>query len=171
MADALKVLYKTTKDGIGRGRHYHIVYINQETQSVMVAPAKGHTHEGKFDERGGIFIGPDDGGTHIHQALESYTPVEKKEDKDDAKTINEVYELLKTGRACEKESIEAAEESEGFYDGSKQWPSGQKEELEGQDRAALTINKIISKDKNISIIFIYKINNYIKIFFYIQIII
>lgn len=151
-----KRLLRTTAEGKGRGSHYHVAFIDEESGQGLVAESSNHAHELQFvpptaeatDEFGNLLPanpggwqlspGGEDGHTH---GLEEYEPDYQTESEDDDKIVKEVHQLFRAARELEKESFERAEECERFYCG-EQWEEGQKRELEELSRAALTINKI-----------------------------
>lgn len=138
------MLQVTTKEGLGRKRHYHVVYADPESGEVYVAEAGPknniHTHEAVVLDDGSIEILPGDDG-HTHVGLEEYEPNLKSDHSDDSKIISNVLQLYKEATEISAPSRKKAEESELFYKG-EQWSERQKSKLRELDRACITINKI-----------------------------
>lgn len=140
----MKVLKKTSRFGLGRAAHHHIVYCNHDAGYAVMSTDAGHTHEVQYDPNTGeYFVLPAlDGHTHT---LEDYVIKPKKKTEDEAKTLSEVRELFKTGRDLERESLDKALEAEKMYAG-EHWDEQEKRKLEHLGRAAVSINLI---EKNI----------------------
>lgn len=140
----MKVLKKTSRWGLGRAAHHHIVYCNHDAGTAVASTDAGHTHEIQYDPNTGqYFVLPAlDGHTH---ELEDYVVKEKRKKEDDAKIIAEIRELYRTGRDLERDSLEKAKEAEEMVRGD-QWELTEKSRLQGLQRAAVTINLI---EKNI----------------------
>ena len=140
----MKVLKKTSRFGLGRGSHHHIVFCNEDAGYCLASTDAGHTHEVTYDyETGEYFVAPAlDGHTHT---IEDYVVKQKKTERDEAKVLAEVQELYRSARETERESFEAAVEAEEMYAG-KHWDETEKNRLQGLGRAAVSINLI---EKNI----------------------
>lgn len=159
----MKSLKKTSRSGLGRAAHHHIVYINDETGLALASTDMGHTHEIVFQQPqppqmdefgneiapaipGGWMVMPAfDGHTHT---IEEYVIKPSKKKEDDAQVLSDIRELFKTGRELERDSLEKAKEAEELYAG-KHWDESEKARLEELSRAAVTINKI---EKNVDTI-------------------
>lgn len=151
----MKYLKVTTKWGVGRGAHRHVVYVNDDLKIAEVSSNDGHTHEMRWvegmpaqvNELGNViseavpgvweFIPGLDG--HTHQVLD-YERKSKKKKEDDQTIVAEATRLYKVALELESDSIEKAKESEDFYHG-KQWDDDEVGTLEELDRTVLTINK------------------------------
>jgi len=158
-------LYKTTRYGLGRAAHHHIVYINEDTQQGICSTANNHAHivyfqpptpaqPPQFDPYG-IMIAPGqpanpggwiiqpaaDGHTHQITVYERSIKQEKESPED---TVRDVLAQYKYCIELEKESVTEAKEAEKFYIG-EQWHDVDKQQLEAKNRAALTINRIQPK--------------------------
>lgn len=151
-------LLQTTKTGRGKASHFHFAYLNEKEGRGITSLDNKHVHEI-------IFIPPVEPTTdpmtaapvpgspprweitpheeHTHDLVEIKVE-EKKEKKEDKDIVREVHELWKQADAIEADSRKKAEESEKFYAG-EQWKKTDKDTLEKNDRAALTINEIESK--------------------------
>lgn len=127
-------LYRTDKvEG-----HKHFVY--QGPNGSVASTDRKHQHQVMDDGSLGI------AEEHTHNVLvdeplnKPYT-LPKESDED---VVREVWRLFKVARGRDKDSIAQATESEDFYAG-KQWAPGEKEQLQAESRAALTINHIEPK--------------------------
>ncbi len=129
----------TSKFGKGRGSHYHLLYLNEDTGVGRCTVDNKHFHDVEFDpETGGWRILPaPDGHTHEIQDYEAGPGF--TDDRPDVEIVREVYSLFKEGLEYEDDSYKKAKESHDFYDG-EQWTHRQKTYLENLDRACLTIN-------------------------------
>lgn len=146
----MKTLKKTTRSGLGRSAHHHIVYVNEDLGIASCSTDAGHTHEVVFQPP----VDPSVGGGqwmvipaldgHTHQ-LQDYAVKNIRKKEGDSQILSDVRELFKTGRELERESLRSAKEAEDFYSG-KHWDEAEKNRLESLSRAAVTINKI---EKNI----------------------
>lgn len=156
-------LLKTTKSGKGRGSHDHIAYLKDDGSGYT--SDSGHIHQISFLEpipqsidqmpesptygqvlnegfEGGwqILPGPDG---HLHDLM----PLLSKElsDDDDPETIvQEIINLYEEAKEIEKDSREDGYECEQFVMGD-QWKKKTKAALEGNDRAAMTVNALEHK--------------------------
>lgn len=170
----MKKLTITTRWGLGRRAHHHIVYINEDTgQGAASADQFGNTHEVIFQpptpeqpeyqdpatgqimpakpgSPGGWFLSPDPEDGHTHDLEESYEIDVKQKKEEDSQVIRDVLELWRTAGELESDSIEAGHESEGFFTGENQWTDEDKAYLKSLDRACLTINLIAPKINEIS---------------------
>jgi len=77
---------------------------------------------------------------HEHEIIE-YPKKKKKTKKDDGERIKECLSLWREALGITADCREKGRESEDFYKG-KQWPEWMSKNLNGLDRAALTINEI-----------------------------
>lgn len=159
----MKTLYKTSTEK-GKKQHYHILYLNEDAGISALSTDDGHSHEVRYHppvpptppeydqmtgqmiappsegEAGWFEILPDPKDLHTHE-IEEYQLTVKKEKQDEDEVIRDILQLYKVAKGCEGESLKKAEESEKFYVG-EQWTNEQKQALEGQARACLTINGI-----------------------------
>lgn len=167
----MKGLFRTDKQGVGRGRHYHVGYLNQDTGLGAMSEANHHVHrmawhpevpptppgEASIDPNTGMQI-PGSLGTpgspaywevetvngHTH-ALEDVI-IEKEETKlageEATKLVSEVIDDHKACKEYERDSIDRGREAYGFYHGRGQWTDEQREKLKSEDRACITNNKI-----------------------------
>jgi hypothetical protein len=127
------MLFKTTKID-----HDHIAYLRKDGNGETSFD-KEHFHLISKD-------GIEDSNGHNHQ-LDRPIPTKdifKDESEDDLSVAIDTVRLWKISKDMDKENIDKAKESDKFY-GSDQWKKTTREKLEGQDRAALTINEIESK--------------------------
>lgn len=140
----MKVLKKTSKFGIGRASHHHIVYCNHDGGFALCSTDAGHTHEVQYDPNTGEYtvLPALDGHTH---SLEEYVVKPKKTTQDDAEVLEEVHQLFKASRELEHESLKKAKEAEEMYSG-EHWDEQEKRRLESLGRAAVSINLI---EKNV----------------------
>ena len=151
-------LVPTTRWGIGRAAHHHIVYLNDEKGIGACGTERGHTHEVQWieptedqqdQETGEVAPGepgyfqfmPDATDGHTHEIEDSYEVSEESDDEDDTVKLSEVISLFKAASEIEGESLLDGVQSDEFYSG-KQWTDGEKTTLETLDRACLTINLI-----------------------------
>lgn len=142
----MKGLFKSSRHGLGRGAHHHIIYLNDETPSPTgsASPGRinGHNHPVVQDPNTGEwYLGPSEDDGHTHE-IEDYTFKESKKKEEDNEIVREIIRLYRAAKEHESDSLEMAKESEEFYTGKGQWTPEQKRVLESQNRAALTINKI-----------------------------
>lgn len=149
-------LFMTSKSGIGRSSHYHIVFIDEESGQGFVSEAGSkrsrHSHEIIFyppetDPQTGEPMGegkwvvmPGEDG-HVHDELMSYQTNPKSNSQDDKDIIAEVVSLYREASEVESRSMKKSEESYRFYRGD-QWTSREKEYLRQLNRACLTINYV-----------------------------
>lgn len=152
-------LTHTTKAGRGVGVHYHVAYLNEEKGYGLIANNSGnraHTHSIVYyppqppmiDPMTGMElmpaqperweIAPDPYDGHTHELTEYEPTLENPKEKDDD-ILRDVYELFRVAIETESDSKKEADEAEKFYCG-EQWDATAKRELEGLDRAALTVN-------------------------------
>ncbi|HWR26306.1 MAG TPA: hypothetical protein VN316_00345, partial [candidate division Zixibacteria bacterium] len=152
-------LQQTTKSGKGRGSHYHFAYLNENTGMGITTLDKEHRHNILFnppqppaiDPMTGMEVSPAFQGGWILQPFEMHTHeltdliFSKKEvEKADKDIAKENRDLYRNAESRESESRKKSEASEKFYMG-EQWAKADKAKLEGNDRAALTINEIEAK--------------------------
>lgn len=122
-------------------KHTHIVYMNEMTQTYEVAESNGHRHEITIAEDGSVILNPDPVDGHFHETLaEMNDKFPKRPESEDSEVVHRTYKLAQAAWEYEKKSLKNAQESNKFYKGD-QW-GDQKEQLEGEGRAALTINLI-----------------------------
>lgn len=148
-------LLKTTKFGKGKGSHFHFVYLNEATQSGISSTDNKHSHSVSFspptpemfDQFTGEVIPAQEGrwvfdGDHPHELIDlSLSPKKREENENLAK---ENRELFRVADGIEQDSRKKAIESEEYVMG-KQWKKTDKDHLEAQDRAAITVNEIEAK--------------------------
>lgn len=153
------MLRVSSKFGIGKSSHHHIVYLNEE-QGVGECSVSGitpHSHavewvepvaaevdeatgEEVFPAQPGYFrLLPDAEDGHTHEDLQEYQVTQKRKKEKESDVIAETLELYRAAKELESESKEKAEESDAFYFG-EQWDESAKRELAAQKRACLTIN-------------------------------
>lgn len=155
--------------------HYHVVYVN-EARGVGVASLgdDGHGHELQWippteeipeqqDPATGELIpgqpaqpgywqwgsGPDG---HVHELGSDIPLVDRKiasKDKSDWDKVAEVVECFNTWYEYDKPSLEAGQASEDFRSG-RQWSESDRQLLNSQGRACLTINRIANKIDTLS---------------------
>lgn len=155
-------LKATTKYG-RKSSHYHIVYLDYETQEGYISPGSSDDkrsqlphrvifnppQEALLDPATGAELAPatpasfviepaEDGHTHEIVDYEISQPFPEEEDSD---VVREMVRQFKQCLENEQESIDEGTESWDFYFG-KQWKDEDKRQLESQNRAALTINDI-----------------------------
>lgn len=157
----MKGFLKTTRFGKGRAAHHHIVFVDDETGVGVCSESAGHIHEIYFEpptppqtdpetgepldegSEGGFMLLPDmtdeEGGGHTHDLL-PYETSEKPSTEIDRDIINSVLTQYKAWKEWEADSIEEGLECEDFYTGEKQWTEAQRQQLQAQDRACLTLN-------------------------------
>ena len=159
-------LLRTNEVKVKRRKHYHVLYLNEETGVGYCTESTKHTHEVQFvppmqdpqngqviQEASWLIMPAEDGHTH---EIQEYIPDEQEKDKrDESEIANEVFELFKQALEDEGDSRKAAREAMDFYKG-KQWDDENKRILEGQDRACLTMNEI---QPNIDTLIGYHIEN------------
>ena len=136
------MLKTTTKHGIGRGSHYHIIYLKpgeQEGQFQGITSLdNNHTHASENDIE--TLPAPDG---HTHAIIEIDIADETDSSSENAKTQRSLA-LYREGMDRERKSRDNAYESVDFYQG-KHWDDEEVNSLEANSRAALTINEIESK--------------------------
>lgn len=147
-------LLKTTKTGQGRASHYHIAYLDDNLQGKLSISAAKHTHDvvyrpSEIGEEGGSFIiyPAEDGHTHELVGYDITLPKEEKEE--DSQIVTDLLAEFTDAKKREEASRNAGYESEDMY-ANKHWDAAKKKELEGKDRAAITVNKIEQKLDNLS---------------------
>lgn len=153
-------LLRTSKVGVGRKAHYHIVLVDEEAGQAIAGTVQNHTHQIQFrpptepqvDEAGNVIaegapgewvVLPDielEGVGHIHEGpFEEVEAVEKKQTEEDKDIINSVLTQYSAWRELERESYDSAIYCDKFVDG-EQWDETLKGELKRLERACLTIN-------------------------------
>lgn len=163
------------RSGIANG-HYHIVFLNEGSGYGITSADEmdGHTHEiswvppteeipeGQDPNTGEIIPGqPAQPGYwnwspgfdgHTHGGFTDIPLIDKKlgkKDESEWDTIAEVIECFNTWYEYDKPSIEAGQASEDFRSG-KQWQDSDRQSLNSQGRACLTINRIANKIDTLS---------------------
>lgn len=125
-------------------RHHHVAYLHPDGSGVTSAD-NGHSHDYvvmQTPQGWGRACSPaQDGHTHTLSPMEGK---EKETPKGDAELVAEVRTLFKEAKEYEADSRKKADESEEFRKGN-QWTAAHRQELEGKQRACLTINEITSK--------------------------
>ena len=150
----------TDKVGKGRASHYHIVYLrdndgvtstdNKHSHPIVFEPGK----PAQYDQAGAVLAEATESSwrvietDHTHILLEYPLTFQKKQE-DDLDLINRTIDLYKQTKKNEAISTAMAIESEEMYQ-HKQWKKADKDKLEAEDRAALTINKTEEKLDNLS---------------------
>jgi hypothetical protein len=158
------------------GDHYHLVFLNDERGYGITSADKenGHVHQvewvppteevppsqdpvtgevlpGQPAQPGYWAYSPGPDG-HVHDHGEDIPLVKKSiasEDKNEWDTVAEVLECFNTWYEYDKPSIEAGQASEDFRSG-KQWNDSDRQTLNAQGRACLTINRIANKIDTLS---------------------
>lgn len=167
----MKGLFRTNKQGVGRGTHYHVGYLNQETGLGAMSEANHHTHRMLWhpevpptpptppsqDPNTGMEIpgNPGDPGSpafweveavngHTHTLEQMVIEQEdtKLDGEEATKLVSEVIDDYKACKDYEQDSIDRGREAYGFYHGRGQWTDEQREKLKSEDRACITNNKI-----------------------------
>jgi hypothetical protein len=158
------MIVKATKEGKGRGSHDHFAYINKRGSGSTSTDSK-HSHQivfepatqATFDEFGAQvseavaasprIIAAEDGHTHeivpVSMILDELFEI-KSDEKSERESVNRVDALYREADALEDESRKKGDEAEEFYRG-EQWDVSKKRQLEGENRAALTINEVAPK--------------------------
>ena len=160
------MLLKTTKDGKGRG-HYHIVYISE--RGGMISTNQGHTHgmelvQGNPQQTDLNPESPAYGSIiaeatqsfwrvfpaedHTHELIEHIPQITQKKEKE-RDIVKQIINLYAQAKKNEEYAISEAMDAEEMYE-HKQWKQQDKDTLESQDRAAVTINKCEEKMDNLS---------------------
>ena len=154
----------TTRHGKNGSGHYHVVYIRPDG-TALCGEAKGHVHaiqlvppQMSMGPNGqpvpvgqpALMVLPAEDG-HVHE-MTGEEPERKERDnkEDDASKVAKARALYKSAKDTEDESRRRGQESEAFYDGSGQWKSEHKAQLEDDGRACLTINLVESAIDTIS---------------------
>jgi hypothetical protein len=132
------MLLKTSVDK----KHSHVVFVRQDFTGEC-SIEKDHTHELiPLPEGEGIMFSIVEDHTH---ALDGPLDRGEKDDKKDENAlIKEVKQLYKAAKNREEKSRKKADNAERFYRG-EQWDDGDRQDLEGKNRACLTINEIEPK--------------------------
>lgn len=156
-------LLKTTKGG-RKDPHTHIVHLPDNGMGMMTAHSDGHTHPVNYmppmapvmdmmgnmvqvGSQGGWVIG--DANGHSHNGMSEYETSTPKDDRTDAEKVQHVLTLYDEADKIEQTSRTQGYESEDLYS-HKQWEDDKVAELEGQNRAAITINQIEAKIDSLS---------------------
>ena len=158
----MKELKGTTKYGVGKARHKHVVYLNDERGFGQCSYALNHTHDVQFipgapevtDPSSGQVIQPAtqpyfvlgqalDGHTHDITDIELKAP--PKPDEDEKQVVSNVWSLFKTGRELERKSMKKFKDSEDMYKGDH-WDDVERSRLEAMNRCCVSINMI---EKNV----------------------
>jgi hypothetical protein len=158
-------LKRTDTIGFGKFSHYHFVFLRDDADVVLTSVDADHQHEvvwqppqppvppGQIDPNtgqpipptpgspGGWVVLPGGSDMHVHQLQQIDVRLPKKK-RDDKETIKEIYALFKASSEHWDKSVRAADESEGFYTGEKQWHEEDRNALKSLDRACVTINLI-----------------------------
>jgi len=127
-------------------RHIHFVYLDEESGIGISSLSKSHTHK-VFDEPevGGLRTVPAAEDNHIHEIIEIPKKRIKKNIDDDIETVNMVDSLWKVANDYEADSLEFGKQAEGYYNGDEHWKPQLKSKLEGEKRAAITVNEVEPK--------------------------
>lgn len=142
--------------------HIHWVYLRDD-QTAFTSEAKdGHIHIAKWVDEVAQITDPDtqqvikegvaghfelekvEGHTHkiLLQADGDSVPGDRE--NDEIKKVKMAWALYKEAKECEKDFRQKAHESLDMYMG-KQWDDSDRQKLQAQDRACLTINEIEGK--------------------------
>jgi hypothetical protein len=123
-------------------KHIHGVYLGPRGFG-LTSPAKdGHVHEVIQSESGEWVLLEAEG--HSHDLRDLTRKPNKSKKKSEEKRTQEVLSLYKEANQIEDNSITKGDEAFNFYLGD-QWDKRIKAKLEGEKRAALTINEVASK--------------------------
>lgn len=155
--------HRTTKSGKGRGTHYHIVYVNDESKTAILSSDANHSHTiipqmGMMGEgmpmapSGPSFIIQPAQDGHSHEIGGEVPTSTKSDNESDEDIVSDIRSLFKETLEVEGDYRKRGEESEGFVAGfgkagllDGQWEKSLKSKLKGEERAALTINEIEPK--------------------------
>ena len=127
-------LKKTSRDL----NHYHIVYIGDDS-NVVVLESAGHTHNAILGDQG-VAIEPGGKNGHTHEILKVY-PTKKDKSENDEDIVNSVHEQFKTYYEYSQDSFEKGDESYDFY-ANEQWGEDYKQRFNKDSKACLPINDI-----------------------------
>jgi hypothetical protein len=155
----VKQLLITSKAGLGKAQHYHVVYINDETGTVYCSRSAGHEHEigqtegrepvtdpdsGELIDEGeepGWVVYPSEDG-HFHEELLDYPePASRKKRESESSVVAEVVSLYREAVKLEDACVKRGKEADKYYIG-EHWDEREKQRLANECRAALTFNKI-----------------------------
>lgn len=149
-------LLKTTEDGAGKKAHSHVAYVREQDGETSMN--KGHNHaiimrvvSPNAISQGGMNyweVQPADDG-HSHEVGEYPVKDLSAITQTDSELVTEVTNDWVEDKEREKDSRASGVESEDMY-AHKQWEDGKVAELQGKDRAALTINRLEEKIDNLS---------------------
>ena len=123
-------------------RHSHVIYVNDNGQG-RTSIDKKHAHSINADaESQSIVI--EEVNKHTHTPMEM--PVRTLNFKEkEVDVVADIKSLRQNSVEWESDSRDRQKKSEEFYSGEGQWNKRMKKSLEGDSRAALTINKIEGK--------------------------
>lgn len=151
----MKDIRRTTLEVSQWGKkHDHVLYLNTDTGVGLCTTDDEHSHP--LEYQAPVPAGQDQQGNptpaqpggwmllpaadqHVHNII-AFKPKKKKSKEDDETLVSQIIALYREWRGNERDSLEKARESEGFYIGDKQWEEGIKGKLTELDRAALVIN-------------------------------
>lgn len=165
----MKQLKTTTKTGIGRRSHGHIVYLNDEDgfgvcsaggsgkskhdhiitwvpgipPEMDVDPQTGEEVEVSPGQPGYFMLEPSEEDGHSHEIIDLEVEFPLPEE-DEQTIVGDVYSQFEFATDIELESVQEGDLSEEFYFG-KQWDEDVASQLEKDSRACLTLNRIQGK--------------------------
>jgi hypothetical protein len=149
---------------VGKG-HQHIVYLRDDGTGITTT-VRDHSHDLMFRQAVQAVIDPYTGQSihesvnsgwemmpgpdgHTHEIEQYPAEIKSEPEDDDKKVVEDVLTLYKEVKDIEKESMDAAQESEEMYS-HRQWDDKTVNNLASKDRAALTVNQLESKIDNLS---------------------
>lgn len=165
----MKHLKATTKSGLGRKSHHHIVYLNEEEGFALCSPAGGknnkHVHEIVWQapvppeveqdpetgeeievspgQDGYWVVVPSEEDGHTHELVEVEVEVPFPEETE-AEICAEVHSQFGFATEIEEDSLKEGDLCEEFYFGM-QWAPEDVKKLAEDERACLTLNRIQPK--------------------------
>lgn len=148
-------LLKTTSAGKGRGSHTHLAYLTDtggvtskdrdHTHTIVIVPSQMDPINQQMTP---VQIEIQLANDHTHE-LTDLTFIDNKITEKEKEILTDVKSLWEAAKVYEEESRKLGIESEQFYKG-EQWDEKIRKDLEGKQRAVLTINEIQPKVKLLS---------------------
>ena len=125
-------------------KHEHICYINTKNGIGITSENTKDKHHHKIEiDEGGFIMLPAGENQHTHDMIDYEPPISNLE-KDEQERVKKCQLLFRELKDYNAKALKDAKEAEKFFMGD-QWNSADKSELEGNGRAALTINEIEPK--------------------------